>query len=170
MFIVGSLLAKHREQLVGTFRTFNTLAKVLIMILGLLFYTYPYWFLPQSAATHKWILDDWSITIGASVFIISSLGSVRFSKVLLLRPIHFLGKMSYTLYLYHAICLFALFNILYGLIPTWQIYVLVVICSIVVSSLAYYCVELPAIRLTKRIKTNRMTISHDTDRTQLITD
>jgi len=151
MFIVGALLAKHRLFLVELVRKLRKTLKVAVLIAAVLLYTYGYWFPRGWSIMHLWIFEDWMIAVGAAMFIIMALASTRMSKVLLWRPIHFLGRMSYTLYLYHAICIMTLFNLLYGVIPTWIISATVIVSALLVSAFAYYAVEVPAIRWAHNI-------------------
>jgi len=155
MFIAGALLAKHRHFLVETLRKLSGWMKIAVLLAAVLLYTYGYWFPRGWPIMHLWIFEDWIITIGAATFLIMALASSRMSRVLLWRPIHFVGRMSYTLYLYHAICIMTLFNLLYGVIPTWIISAMVIVTALLVSALAHYAVEVPAIRWARSIGSRR---------------
>ncbi len=72
-------------------------------------------------------------------------------SLMLLRPIHFVGKISYSLYLYHIIIMFTLINILYGKLPIGLILLCSLVFSFVVASIMYYTIEKPSITLGKHI-------------------
>lgn len=152
MFIAGALLAKYRFIISAFVSTIGKRIKLLLLLLGISSYTYKWWGYYPIGKMH--IADDAIISIGASIFIIAAICLKSASKFLLLKPVHFLGKISYSIYLYHAICQFALVHLLYGLMPTWLILVQSAIISVVVSSLLYYWVELPTIRLGKALSKN----------------
>ena len=62
-----------------------------------------------------------------------------------------LGRISYSLYLTHAVILLALLHLLDGRIPMSAIIALMWIVAVPVAALSYRWVELPAIGLGKRV-------------------
>ena len=42
---------------------------------------------------------------GSTIMIVISIGSKRIKNILLMKPINFIGKISYSLYLYHCVTL-----------------------------------------------------------------
>jgi peptidoglycan/LPS O-acetylase OafA/YrhL len=72
-----------------------------------------------------------------------------------IRPLVFLGKISYSLYLLHAICLLAMQN----LIARYEISLLsavsfFLLSSLVVSILSYHIIEKPAVKAGRKIIKN----------------
>jgi peptidoglycan/LPS O-acetylase OafA/YrhL len=51
--------------------------------------------------------------------------------------------------LYHLLALVGMLRLFYGKLPMWQIYSLAFVVAMVVSTLSYYFIEKPAIRLGK---------------------
>lgn len=155
MFITGGLLAKHRADILGFIGRMASFKKVwLLPITGILTYTYAWWFFPSSlfkwaSVIHTEFANDWVITSGACIFIIIALASKRAACLLLSRPIHFSGKISYSLYLYHTICLLAFTTLLHKSLPMTWIWLFTLAATLVVSALSYYYVELPSVRLGK---------------------
>ncbi|MFD5173909.1 acyltransferase family protein, partial [Bacillus mycoides] len=110
MFIIGALLAKNREYLVS--KIINLKVKYLLLPLGLLFFSYPripFMLLSKLIGEIDYelylIIIDWYICFGAVLIILSALSSKLFSKLLLIKPVQFIGEISYSLYLVHPIVL-----------------------------------------------------------------
>lgn len=157
MFIVGAILARNKEYLIKYFGNLSTKFKYTLLGLGLFVYLYakPAFALGiifgSRDAFLATILDSWVVTLGASILIILSLSVSKISKLLLLKPIHYLGEISYSLYLYHCIVLFTFIHLYHGKIHIGLIWVLSFIISIIVATISYKFVEVPSMRLGKKL-------------------
>lgn len=151
MFIIGALLAKNRDEFVKKFSANSRCAKILLLLVAILAYTNYWWtFLikPFSGRVfHIVVGNDWVTALGVIIFIIIGFSSMKVSNFLNKKPIVLLGKISYSLYLYHAICLVTMINVLYDITPFWAILVLALISSVVIASLSYFLIEVNSIRL-----------------------
>lgn len=154
-FILGSLLAKHKQHLHDAYVKITTIKRISFLVIGLLAYTYTWWFMPNVFYLHFSFINDWMIAIGCSVIILSSLNSTRLKILLLLRPIQFTGKISYSLYLFHMIILIVMINAFYGKMPINLILGISFILSFIIASVAYYIVEIPSIKLGKILTKKR---------------
>lgn len=150
MFIIGGLLAKRRDSLARRFNALSRASKFSLLAGGLLAYSYRWWFFHDTRLLHIEMIDDWAIAAGVSVFIIFALSSRKASSALMTKPLLFCGKISYSLYLYHSIVLLAMINILFGIIPLWQILLLSLAITMMVSTAMYHLVEVPSIKLGRR--------------------
>lgn len=155
MFIVGALLARHHEALAARFNRLRRASKWLMVAAAMLAYTYRWWFLPGTRALHFDIINDWAVTAGVAVFIIGALASMKASRLLHARPLLFLGKISYSLYLYHAIVLLAALHLFFGHLPLPVIYALSLVTTIMVSAVMYRLVEVPSIEIGRRLSSSR---------------
>nr|MCX3323655.1 acyltransferase [Bacillus paranthracis] len=63
----------------------------------------------------------------------------------------FLGKISYSLYLYHSIVMLTLIHLLYGYLNIYMILILPIVGSLLVAFLAQYFVERNSIKLGKNL-------------------
>lgn len=151
IFLLGALTAKYRVVLIQLIQGLSIRVKMLLCIAGILSFTYEYWFFIGIDALHPRLFDDTFITIGSLIFLLLGLGSRSFSKFLLLRPIHFAGKISYSLYLFHPIALLTCAKLLYGLLPLWIIFIIAFIFSITGAALLHRFVEIPSIRLGRKL-------------------
>ena len=158
-FIVGALLAKYRAASVRWFGGLAQRAKWGVLTGGVLLYTYVFW-LPALAervfpgagrvlATQVW---EETVTMGGvCLFIIAALASRRLARVIGARPIRFLGATSYSLYLYHAICLKVAVTALQGRVTLGWALLIALAASFAVSAVSYKWVEQPSIRLGQRL-------------------
>lgn len=158
MFLIGGTLAKYKDVLVSKFKQLSKKAKKSLVLLGFISYLYikpAFLFgiigLGDVEPLIKTIVNDWFVALGASIFIVSSLGLNSFSKILLTKPISFLGKISYSLYLYHAIVLLTMVNFLFGKLDLWQILLIAIAVSVIIATFSYHFIEKPAITLGKRL-------------------
>lgn len=146
VFIVGALLAKYRFLLLDLVAKFKVKNHALL-IGGTLLLTYPWWFFREFRIIH--VLDDWVIMLGASSIILLAFTSNAFSRFLNLKANLFLGKISYSLYLYHMLVLLPMVYWFYEKIHILSIFSISLLLSVVVAAIAYYWVEEPAISCGK---------------------
>jgi peptidoglycan/LPS O-acetylase OafA/YrhL len=147
MFIIGALLAKHRDALTGAFGRISRMKKLCLLTAAILAYTYKWWFFHNTRLFHISIIDDWAVAAGVCIFIVFALSSKKASALLLSKPLLLCGKVSYSLYLYHAIVLLTAINILFGVLPLWQIWMLSLAATFALSTLMYRLVEVPSIKI-----------------------
>jgi peptidoglycan/LPS O-acetylase OafA/YrhL len=147
-FIVGALLAKYQKELRAAFSKLNGWWTALLLIAALCFYSFKW--IGYGEDFHDRFMPhggDWMTAAGASIFIIAALSSVRLSRQLQRKPLLFLGKISYSLYLYHMIVLLSLIHLLNGELDAPFIVMLAFVASFGAGALSYYFIELPSIRL-----------------------
>ncbi|MGG3526633.1 acyltransferase [Bacillus pseudomycoides] len=158
MFIIGALLAKNREYLVS--KIINLKVNYLVLPLGLLFFNYPripFMLLSKLIGEIDYelylIIIDWYICFGAVLIILSALSSKLFSKLLLIKPVQFIGEISYSLYLVHPIVLLTTVHIFYGKISVPLILLISFLFTMVVSVLCYKFIEIPSIKIGRKLAT-----------------
>jgi len=150
MFIFGALLAKHWKNLVEWHQSCSKAIRYGLVVLAILFYLFP-WMIKWITSFRFHFIEEWIVSMGVAIFIISALGSWNLSRLLALRPIYFLGRVSYSLYLIHAICLLSLTHLLYGRTELWVIWILGIGCTLLLSWLSYRYIEIPSINIGKRL-------------------
>jgi peptidoglycan/LPS O-acetylase OafA/YrhL len=92
-------------------------------------------------------VKDTLILIGASGFIVAGLSEPAFSKALNWPIFQFLGRISYSIYLLHGTILFLLVYVFYGRVPFEWLFLPLLICVVVASTIFYHLVEKPSIQL-----------------------
>lgn len=153
MFIIGGLLVKHLNKLIEIYSKLTKVKKWGLLLLAFCLYTYSGiigTLFSKLGLPMERIARDYVIALGSSLFILLAIGSRKLTYILGFQSIRFLGKISYSLYLYHLIILYSLIYLLYQQIPLWGIYILTVIISILVASASYYYIELPFIHLGRK--------------------
>ena len=142
-FVAGAVLAQHRATLVSRCRTLGGAAQLSLLAVAVLLYTQVFWLLPTSRL-HVQPLDDMATALGAALLVVLALASAKTSLVLP-TALRRLGKGAYSFYLYHFVVLLTLANILYGHVAIWQIWLLALGATLVVSAVMYRVVEVPCI-------------------------
>jgi len=93
--------------------------------------------------------------LGAACLIIISLSLSSWKRVLFLPPIHFLGQVSYSLYLWHVIVILYVVHLFYGKLPLEAILCISFVLSMLVSWISYRLVEMPSMNLGCRLSNLR---------------
>jgi peptidoglycan/LPS O-acetylase OafA/YrhL len=95
----------------------------------------------------KFLLQDIVVGWGIAGIIVVGLASRSIGGVLTGGALTFLGKISYSLYLYHMFCLLGLMHLYYGKLPTALILCISASLSLLLAVASYYLVEAPSINL-----------------------
>lgn len=154
MFMCGALLAKYKTPLIERYSLLSGTVKFGLFGLAVLLYCFsrvPSWILPSVDFHAKGFINDYFITIGASLFIIMALSGGWLSAFLRNSVCLFLGKISYSLYLYHVPVLLAVIHLLDGVLPLPLTLVLAFVVTILASTLAWRLVEKPSMTLSQRL-------------------
>jgi peptidoglycan/LPS O-acetylase OafA/YrhL len=166
IFLLGAITAKYRGVLIQRIKAVSSGVKVMLFSAAILSFTYEYWFFSDIHALHPRLFNDIFITIGSLIFLLLGLGSHAFSRFLLLKPVHYVGKISYSLYLFHPIALLTSVKLLQGYIPFWIIFMLAFSLSIAGAAVLHRLVEIPSIRLGKNLAAALLLVSSKTKRTK----
>ncbi|WP_058302893.1 acyltransferase family protein [Gorillibacterium timonense] len=150
-FLLGALLARYKDHIRIIYNKLNLLLRSILFVFGFVSYLYVWLILPNNNMLHIFIMNDWMIALGCVVFIVFGLNSRVMSRILLFKPIHFVGKISYSIYLYHMIVILTLTYALNHVVPIEISLTISFVVTFVVATLMYYLVELPAIKLGKRL-------------------
>lgn len=156
LFVLGALLAKHKQRIIESITSSNNIIRALLLILSWLMLTYSYWFFPNIGLIHKSIINDWVASLGALLLISISLSSPLVIKFLTTKPLLYLGKISYSFYLYHFIILLTALYALSAYLPIWLICIISIICTFLVAHVMYWLVEETSIRLGKILAKSKL--------------
>lgn len=155
-FLLGALLAKHKDKIWYKYGKMNSKMTSLLVILFILLYTLDWWlpFIPSFKTSSNIIMSvlstifiEYSIAIGVVILFFLALNSKMMICILNAKPLLFLGRISYSLYLIHPIVLLVMVHILNPYFPPEIIVVFVPIFSILFASIMNKFVENPSIRL-----------------------
>ncbi len=151
LFLVGILLARHVTSVTQFWGNKPRWAWWVVGAFALACYTHGDWLRPAPRILTVAPGHDWLVMVGVVIFIVFGLTPSGFSNALLRRPLVFLGKISYSLYLYHAIILLSVSHSLYGILPLWGIWSVTLVLSVLVATIGFYLVEKPCISLGYRL-------------------
>jgi peptidoglycan/LPS O-acetylase OafA/YrhL len=158
LFVLGIFLARERSSLGAWFirRPRRFAAAVIAMTVACLLLNF--FVSPQSANSIERFfphvmtcIRHWLIALSSGGLMIISMSSASWKRVLHWPPIHFLGEVSYSLYLWHAVVMLYCVHLLYGKLPLWVIVCLVLVLSIVVSWCSYRWIEKPSMTLGRKV-------------------
>jgi peptidoglycan/LPS O-acetylase OafA/YrhL len=155
MFMAGALLCGARGRVTPWFGGRPAWLRLGCLLLAIIAYTFPFWssLLPGSPYLHfkLFLVEDYVTAVGASGFMLFALASAAASKALTSIPVRWLGRISYSLYLFHAIVLLAMLNLLFGRIPLWAIWGLALCVALMLATLSYRLLERPSIAIGHRL-------------------
>lgn len=146
MFIIGAVLAKYLKELKECIKKHQKW-KPFLFIMSLLCYTYSWWFFPNVNFFHLRLINEWVTVIGVVIIILLSLTSIKFSLLLRTKPCRFLGEISYSLYLWHAVTLLTFVNLWYGKIPLGYLLLTAGLTSIVIATISFRFIEKTSINI-----------------------
>lgn len=147
-FAIGATLAHYRDTLFAAYAALPGRTRILLGILTFMLYTY------GGDALHitglvTMMPYDWPLMIAAALLLITAAAEPGFRRVLEKPVFEYLGKVSYSLYLFHPIVLLAMLHGLAGDMPLGWLLVLSFAMCFVVSDLAYRAFEWPAVKLSR---------------------
>ncbi len=160
-FVIGIFLAREKDRLGAWFVRCPWFARILIGVVCLWLYRFAgiesecaagLFFAGEFSSDWRWLT-----ALGAGGIMIVSLNSASLKKILYWPPIRSLGKMSYSLYLWHCVVLLYCVHLLYGRAPFGAILGLAFVLSMVVSWCSWRWIELPAIALGRKLGDIRLT-------------
>lgn len=154
LFVMGIALARERGRLGTLVRRPSGLAKAMmgIAFLWLFLFAGSAMNLPRYATSHSLTnFSPWITALGAGGLMIFSISWQSWRRALLWRPIHSLGKVSYSLYLWHFVVMLYCVHLLYGHLPFGAILCLCFVLSIFVAWCSYQSIEVPSMNLGRTL-------------------
>jgi peptidoglycan/LPS O-acetylase OafA/YrhL len=146
IFIVGIFLARQQKQISAFYLSLSRPVKFVSLALCTIFYAYG----DAIVRREHGLVSDWLPIVGAAGIVIFSLNSGLFRRILLTRPVRFLGEISYSVYLLHGTILFTLVHLLYGRVLLLAILPLYLSLVIGASTAFHYLVERPSMSWGRR--------------------
>lgn len=153
-FLIGSLLCKYRVYAMDWINSLNSSGYYLIVILSIYLYTFDYslWWLPIPPNLFNVLIHFNDYISGfASVILILIALSNRAQKLFTNSFLLFLGKISFSIYLTHAILITSLIYILKGVLSPPIILSTAFLLSFPLAVLFYNCIEVPSMKLANSL-------------------
>jgi peptidoglycan/LPS O-acetylase OafA/YrhL len=158
LFMFGALLAKHRIQLTTYFQKMEKWQKWVFLVFSIILYRFSEQIVfvlyevtkIEMLSTHFWIIMEYTTAVGVIGIMINALGSFKLARLLMIKPLLFLGKISYSLYLLHLPIILSCIYLFQHIFPLWIISIISVPISITISSIAYFIIEDPSNKFGRR--------------------
>ncbi|HDR3887463.1 TPA: acyltransferase [Bacillus cereus] len=150
MFMVGMLLFKHQEKLIYLYRNMKKINKGFLIALGIILYLYSILIYGLSRNDTTFLLKDWGVVIGVSIFIIMAMSNLKVKAFLNKSVFVYLGEISYSIYLCHFPIMMVLFKLLYTKIPIFFLLTLCMTMTILFSIVSYHLIEKKCINWAKQ--------------------
>jgi peptidoglycan/LPS O-acetylase OafA/YrhL len=155
LFVLGMVLARDMPKIQTYFARFSWRTKTLFWLVALVCYSHQGWIFPFAKLQQVPLYRDGLIAVAVTLVIIFALSPSRFSAWLQKRPFVFLGQVSYSIYLFHAVILLSLVHSLFGRVPLELIWIATGLLTIGVAALVYHAIEVPAIRMGRAFNFER---------------
>ncbi|MDR4913740.1 acyltransferase [Bacillus pseudomycoides] len=146
LFFMGALLAKYRYFIFHYVLNMNKIMKIALLLIAIICFMYE-GIIGEVDFLNNYVLRNYVVSFGVCMVMIMSISSWTFSALLRRKVFVFLGKISYSLYLYHLVSLFSVMYLFYDKLPTILIVFLSFSLSFLLSSLGYLFIEKPCINL-----------------------
>ncbi|MDW3037677.1 acyltransferase [Bacillus pacificus] len=150
LFLLGALVAKYKNNVIVFYSNRTKNEKIAWFLLAILLYMYE-GLIGEIKVLNNFILRDYVVAISACLFVILSLSVSTLSSLLRNKYLLYLGKISYSLYLYHIISLFSLIYMLHEILPLPIILIFSLVFSFILAILSYISVEKFAFRVGKYV-------------------
>lgn len=149
-FAAGALLARHRDAVRAWYGSLSGKSRAVLAVAAFVLYLYGGHFVDAMGVKHM-VAEDWPIVPGAALVLVIAAFDPLWSTALKSRPILHLGRISYSLYLFHPLVLLAALHAFYGSLPLPALLVGSFLSTFVCADLAYRLVERPAVRLSRAV-------------------
>lgn len=148
-FVVGGLIALHLAAIARWYSARSNMVRFFLLAVIIVSYTYPPQIRDLGGVFEKFpmVLTHWIILPSVALVVIMAITSPKVEAVLMHRTLQWLGKVSYSLYLFHPLVLFLMVFMLTDGFPILAAALLGVILSLLVAGVAYKWVELPSQRM-----------------------
>ncbi|EEM96241.1 acyltransferase family protein [Bacillus thuringiensis] len=154
MFIVGMLLFKYKEKLIYSYRNMKKIKKGFLIALGIILYLYSILIYGFSRNDTTFLLKDWGVVMGVSIFIIMAMSNLKVKAFLNKSVFVYLGEISYSIYLCHFPIMMVLFKLLYTKIPIFFLLTLCIAITLLFSIVSYHLIEKKCINWAKQRTNN----------------
>ena len=146
-FIIGMALAFNKEKALNFINFLPKFASFIVLFLAVCLMSAAYWLGVGIATFSHYAI----LSFSAAIILTFAINGGFFAKSLSVKPLQFIGKISYSFYLWHFIVLLSLIYAFYGTIPNLLIFIIWLALITPVSWLAFKGIEEPSVKLLKKM-------------------
>ncbi|MHB1511970.1 acyltransferase family protein [Acidiferrobacter sp.] len=149
-FALGALLACHRDAVRRRYCALRPSMRIGISVSAFVLYFYA----PRTLAAfgnHRMLVHDWPIMIGAALGLVVVAYEAPIKRFFERGAFQYLGRISYSLYLFHPLVLLAALHVFYGRVALAPLLGLTFVATMLISDLAYRWIERPAAQVARRL-------------------
>lgn len=147
-FAIGAVLARNREAIFAAYARLAGGYRLLIVLATFLLYIYGDTVLEVTKL--KTLMPyDWPLMAAAALILLVAAAEPGLRRVLEKTPFLYLGRVSYSLYLFHPIVMLAMLHYFSGEMPLWLLLSLTFVACFILSDIMHRLIEYPAITLSR---------------------
>ncbi|ASJ74553.1 hypothetical protein IMCC3135_22415 [Granulosicoccus antarcticus IMCC3135] len=150
-FFAGAILARHYRMLLTVVSSLRPSLHWSLLGLGFALIQYDAFFPSEAQEAIIRVLGQLPTTLGVVILLVMACANTRLRKILQYPSLQFIGKISYSFYLVHAIVLLSLAHQFHGLLSYWAISLATVVLSVVIAWVLFLAVEKPTMALSRRL-------------------
>lgn len=149
-FALGALLACHRDAVKRRYTALSPRQRLGVGGLAFALYFYGPRIL-AAVGEHRMLIHDWPTMLGAVAGLVVIAYEPPVRAILDHRLFQYLGRISYSLYLFHPLVLLAALHLFYGQIGLGPLLGLTFVATVLTADIAYRCLERPAMRMARAL-------------------
>ena len=147
-FALGALLACHRDAVKRRYLSLSSGRRLILGVLAFALYFYGSRTLAM-LGDHRMLVHDWPTMMGAALGLVVIAYEPPVKALLDHRVFQYLGRISYSLYLFHPLVLLAALHLFYGQIALAPLLAGTFVVTLLTADMAYRWLERPAARMAR---------------------
>ncbi len=149
-FALGALLAAHRGAVKRRYSALGSWRRLALGVLAFALYFYGSRAL-AALGDHRMLIHDWPTMMGAALGLVVIAYEPAIKAFLDRRVFQYLGRISYSLYLFHPLVLLAALHLFYGRIGLAPLLAGTFVATLLTADVAYRWLERPAARMARAL-------------------
>ena len=149
-FALGALLACHRDAVKRHYLALSSWRRLVLGVLAFVLYFYGSRAL-AALGDHRMLVHDWPTMMGAALGLVVIAYEPAVKAPLDHRLFQYLGRISYSLYLFHPLVLLAALHLFYGRIGLAPLLAGTFVVTLLTADIAYRWLERPAARMARAL-------------------
>ena len=161
LFVVGAWLARHHHALVRSVQKLPAWVHALAFVVALLLLPVQWYGWAEKPGGVRAVLNDVGTLTATSILLLLALAWTPFIRALNHRALLWLGRVSYSLYLTHALLLTVVLHVGGAWLPTPALVLISFLLALPVAHIVHLLVERPAINGARRAARGGMPAAAD---------